>query len=431
MDDPEQRSTYAAEDMVTAWLDATDPDSGTVRVTLHRGGRTRETVFTPETEPRFSQPGDAKAFVNAVVQRLRRQARAFGSNYRRRERRDVDVLSARGFTRASYRDDVIWLPAREKGGAWALRGLVVVHELAHHLNTGDGAIIDVHGAGFRATMLRLLEDIGWVEIAAMLREANRELGLDGEAPTENAMLSKIGKLLRHAEGASTEAERDTFLHKAQVLATTHSIELALARATHTAAEETPSPTFEPVRLGHTGQPSNVRHIALMLAITRANDLRCSIRGDHTGVTLYGFRGDIDTVKELYSSLLVQMVRDADGYIRSGAHRPVHGRTARVAFYAGWTERIEDRLRQAQLHAQAAAGAWPGGLDAQGQPSGEKLPALVAKDVEVHDYFEHMKLQHGIRGVHRGAALVDDDHSHLRGRAAAENAALGRAPELSA
>ena len=36
-------------------------------------------------------------------------------------------------------------------------------------------------------------------------------------------------------------------------------------------------TFESVRLGHRGQQSNVRYIELMLEITHANDLRCSIR----------------------------------------------------------------------------------------------------------------------------------------------------------
>jgi len=432
MDDPDQRSTYAAEDMVAAWLDAVSPDTGVVQVTLTRGGKRRVVDFSPETEPRFSQPSDVTGFVTQVLDRLRQQARAYGSRYRDRERKPVEVVTYRGWKKATYRDGQIWLPERERGGAWALRGLVVVHELAHHLNTGgEGAIIDTHGAGFRATMLQLLEDIGWTEIAAMLREAHRQLGLDSPRPEGDGMLAKVGKMLRHAEGAGTEAERDAFLTKAQQLATSHSIELAVARAAHEQTEASPTPTFEPVRLGHRGQQSNVRYIELMLAVARANDLRCTIRGDNTGVTLYGFPDDIAVVKTLYVSLVVQMVADADAYIRSGAHRPVHGRTARAAFYSGWTARIEQRLQRAQWAAQSSAGVYANGIDVvTGEASGAKLPALVAKEVEVRDYFDHMRRQHGVRGTWRGSNAVADEHSTARGRAAAERARLGREAELT-
>ncbi|WP_146825060.1 DUF7168 domain-containing protein [Aeromicrobium flavum] len=433
MDDADQKSTYAAEDMVTTWLDAVSSDTGVVQVAVSRGGRRRSVDFTPETEPRFSNPPDVTQFVDQVLERLRQQARTYGSNYRGREKKPVEVQAFRGWKKATYRDGMILLPERERGGAWALRGLVVVHELAHHLNTGlDGAIIDAHGAGFRATMLQLLEDIGWTEIAAMLREAHRQLGLDGQGPSGDGMLAKVGKMLRHAEGAATEAERDAFLTKAQELATTHSIELAVARAAHAAGEVSPAPRFEAVRLGHRGQQSNVRYIELMLAIARTNDLRCTIRGDNTAVTLYGFPGDIDVAKALYVSLVVQMVADADAYIRSGAHRPVHGRTARAAFYSGWTTRIEQRLQRARWAAQASAGAYERGIDqVTGEPSGAQLPALVAKEVEVRDFFDHMRRQHGVRGTWRGSSAVADERSSEHGRDAAERARLGREKELSA
>jgi len=312
-----------------------------------------------------------------------------------------------------------------------LRGLVIAHELAHHLNTGiDGAIIDHHGEGFRATFVQLLEDIGWTEIAAMMREAFGQAGLDRERSIDEGMLAKVGKLLRHAEGASTEAERDAFFTKAQELATTHSIELAVARASQE-DKSAQSPVFEAVRLGHRGQQSNVRFIELMLAITRANDLRCTIRGDNTGVTMYGFPGDIDVAKALYVTLVMQMVADGDAYIRSGAHRPTHGRTARAAFYAGWTDRIGQRLHEAQRNAQRSAGALEERIDAAtGMVSTEKSLALVAKDLEVDDYFDHMRRQHGVRGTWRGSSGVRDGRSHARGRAAADRARLGSAKELS-
>ena len=368
-----------------------------------------------------------------MLERLRQQSRELGSNYRGREQRPVVVAGALGAKRATYHDGMIFLPERERGGAWALRGLVVLHELAHHLNTGvDGAIIDAHGEGFRATFVQLLEDIGWTEISAMLREAYREHDLDRRHAADEGMLAKIGKLLRHAEGASTEAERDAFLTKAQELATTNSIELAVARATHERRELTQTPTFETIRLGHRGQQSNVRFIELMLAVTRANDLRCSIRGDNTGVTVYGFASDIEVAKAFYVSLVVQMVADADAYIRSGAHRPVHGRTARAAFYDGWTTRIEQRLEDARAAARTSAESLdqPDGQGAVATARSTAL-ALRAKEIEVDDYFGYMLRQHGIAGTWRGSSSVADDHSEARGRAAADRARLGSARELTA
>lgn len=431
MDDPDQKTTYAAEDLVAAWLDATSPETGEVRVTLTRAGQSKVVTFTPEAEPRFSTPAEVGPFVQQVLARLKQQSKDFGSNYRGREQKPVEVVASRAFKSAKYSDGWIALPQRERGGAWALRGMVVLHELAHHLNTGDGAIIDEHGEGFRATFVQLLEDLGWSEIASMLREAYAQVGLDRQQLEDDGMLAKVGKLLRHAEGASTEAERDAFFTKAQELATAHSIELAVARAAHERGAAALTPVFESVKLGHRGKQSNVRFIELMLAITRVNDLRCTIRGDNTAVTMYGFRGDIDVAKALYVSLVVQMVADADAYIRSGAHRPVHGRTARAAFYEGWTDRIGQRLRDAQRAAQLQVGALTTSVDRAGQVSESKSVALVAKDMEVDDYFSSKLREQRVRGTWKGSAGVDDDHSHARGRAAAERARLGREKELSA
>lgn len=433
MGDPDQKTAYAAEDMVAAWLDEVSPETGEVRLTSQRDGSRHVTTYRPETEPRFTRPSEVTGFVEKVMGRLKQQARISGPVFRGREQRPVKVVSGPGWKKATYRDGMIILPQRDRGGAWALRGLVVLHELAHHLNTGvDGAIIDAHGEGFRATFLQLLESIGWAEIAGMLREAYRQVGLDSRQAAEDGMLAKVGKLLRHAEGAATEAERDAFFSKAQELATQNSIELAVARAAQDKREEEQSPTFETVQLGHRGQQSNVRFVSLMVAIAGANDLRCTIRGDNTAVTLYGFQSDIDVTKTLYVSLVLQMVADADAYIRSGAHRPAHGRTARAAFYAGWTSRIGQRLRDAQRSVQMAARVLQVRVDdVTGAVHDSRVPALVAKEVEVGDYFDYMLRQHGVRGTWRGGSRVDDARSVARGRAAAERARLARERELEA
>ncbi len=432
MSDPDRRTTYAAEDMVTAWLDATSLETGEVQVTIRRDGRHQQATYSPEVEPRFSRPSEVTAFVERVLERLQDLSRQHGSGYRGREKKPVRVVAHSGWKKASYSEGFIFLPARERGGSWALRGLVVLHELAHHLNTGvEGAIIDVHGEGFRSTFVRLLEDIGWVQIAAMLREAYAQVGLDRRRGADDGMLEKVGKLLRHAEGASTEAEREAFFSKAQELASIHSIELAVARAAHEQGEAEHTPTFESVRLGHRGQPSNVRLIHLMLAIARANDLRCSIRQDNTGVTLYGFAGDIDVTRMLYVSLAVQMVADADAYIRSGAHRPVHGRTARAAFYEGWTGRIGQRLHEARAAARVASGAGIEPSTGETDTPSSTALALVAKDLEVAEYFTTMGRQHGVSGTWKGSNPVHDARSASRGRAAADRARLGDEKAISA
>lgn len=429
--DPDSLTTYAAEDMVAAWIDDVDAGDGTVWARLVAGGSAHHVTFSPEPEPRFSRPGEVQPFVDAVLARLQNQARQFGSPYRGREAKPVVVQAHSGFAKASYRDGFLYLPQRERGGAWALRGLVVVHELAHHLNTGDGAIIDQHGDGFRTTMLQLLEDLGWVEIAAMLRAALREVGV-GRRDDDGGMLAKIGKLMRHAEGASTEAERDAFFAKAQELATANSVELALARASLASGESAPEPTFEIVQLAHRGQQSAVRFVALMLAVARTNDLRCSIRSDNTSTTLYGFATDIEVAKSLYASLVIQMVSDADAYLRSGAHRPVHGRTARASFYAGWTQRIGERLAEARSATQLRLGAVTRTVDeSTGTVSETRLPALIAKDVEIDDYAGHMMRQHGVRGSWRGGTPVGDLRSVLRGGRAADRARLRDSKEISA
>ncbi|WP_229052323.1 DUF2786 domain-containing protein [Aeromicrobium sp. Leaf350] len=432
MSDPDRSTTYAAEDMVTAWLDAVSPETGQVQVTTRRDGRCQQATYTPEVEPRFSRPAEVAQFVEKVMDRLQGLSRQYGSGYRGREKKPVRVVAHAGWKKATYSDGLIRLPQRERGGAWALRGFVVLHELAHHLNTGvDGAIIDVHGEGFRATFVQLLEDLGWVQVAAMLREAYDQVGLDRRQGADDGMLEKVGKLLRHAEGATTEAEREAFFSKAQELASVHSIELAVARAAHERGAAERTPTFESIRLGHRGQPSNVRFINLVLAIARANDLRCSIRGDNTGVTLYGFASDIEVTRVLYVSLAVQMVADADAYIRSGAHRPVHGRTARAAFYAGWTSRIGQRLHEANRAARAISGV--GGEPGAPAPErpGTKALALLAKEVEVDDYYASMARQHGVSGTWKGSTVVDDARSTSRGRAAADQARLGSQKVISA
>ncbi|WP_082612184.1 MULTISPECIES: TIGR04338 family metallohydrolase [unclassified Nocardioides] len=438
-------SVYAAEDLLAGWLDEASRHPGRpLRITV--GAQVVE--HEPETEPRFSDPAGVQDYVDKVLSHLV----ATGSRYDDRDGLDlagvpVVVRSRRGPRQAHYERGelplrgVVAIPPREVGGAWSLRAAVVLHEVAHHLAGEDG-----HGTGFRTTFLRLLEDIGMPVLAELLHTAYRISGLDTGIDGEDRTLLRIGRLLRQAERTSNTAERDAFFAKAQTLATRHQIALAVARASARNEEQRQDPAWETVLIGESGKRSLARYVRLVLEIARANDVRVAIYTSNTRVTLYGFPSDIAIVKALYASLVTQMVADGDAHLRSGAHkadtrqvwnarrrtweeRPVHGSTARAAFYEAWADHVGERLTRAREEARAAAiAAEPGVPD---RPTSTEL-ALRAKEVEVVDYFRHMQREHGIRGTWKGAAAAAHaaPGSHEAGVRAAARARLGSEKAIS-
>lgn len=88
----------------------------------------------------------------------------------------VRVRQRRGTRRAHYEYDTatIALPPATADGSWALREMVVLHELAHHL-IGRGR--PGHGPAFRGLLLSLVEHRIGVEVAFVLRVAFADQGL--------------------------------------------------------------------------------------------------------------------------------------------------------------------------------------------------------------------------------------------------------------
>ncbi|NUS90830.1 MAG: DUF2786 domain-containing protein, partial [Nocardia sp.] len=184
------------------------------------------------------------------------------------------------------------------------------------------------------------------------------------------LLIKIGGLLRKAESTDNEHESEAFLAAAQRLATRSSIDLAVARA-HTRDRERPPALIQRmVPIGEPGRKGLRTYVQLFVAIAAANDVRCDVARSSTQVYAYGFAADIAVCEALYSSLLVQMVRASDRYIKSGDHRsatmekvvterragrrvrrvvrvPVAGVTARLNFQLAFAERIGIRLAEAK------------------------------------------------------------------------------------
>ena len=429
--DLSRRAVYAAEDRLATWLDAaaSHPERHvTIDGVEHR----------PEIEPRFSDVAAVQTYVDTVLAHLR----DIGADFAGRERLEVRVRERAGARKAVYErgEATIAIPPRRRGGAWSLRGLVVLHELAHHLDTSAG---QAHGPAFQATLLRLLEELGMRRVAGLLHDAYVEEGLGaGLAGTgRDDTLAKIGKLLRQAEGTRNEHERDAFLARAQSLATRHSVALAVARAAVRRHERRESPVFERVVLGEQGKRSLARYVQLMSVIRAANDLSMTISAGNSAVTLYGFAADIEVTKALYASLVVQMIADGDRYLRSGAHKreislvweprrgwvekAVDGATARAAFYEGWTAKVGERLREAKER-QLREAVLADGPVAPGESTSTEL-AVRAKELEVVDYFQGKMREHNVRGTWRGttSAQAAAPASARAGAAAAARAVLGR------
>lgn len=397
MTDPDQRAVYAAEDQLTAWLDMLTPAQPTVTID--------GTTYTPETEPRFTDPDAVGRYVAQVLTHLRDHDKPYDG----RELIDVGVRPRSGRTKAHYEPDTLTIavPPFEIGGSWALRGTVVLHEIAHHLS-GE----TLHGAGFRATYLRLLEDIGNPVLAELLHLAYADEGLEQTTHAHgDDTLARIAKLLRQAEGTHNDNERDAFLAKAQSLATRHSIALAVARA-HTARQERrDQPVSEHYRIGERGKRGLARYVRLLLNVAHANDLRCTINSDSTAVTMHGFATDIAVTRALYESLLVQMVADCERYLASDdrdttiswdrkarkyVEKPVATITARLSFYEAYGIRIGERLQEARQTTIAAAD-----LTEEPERSSETALALRQKELDVHDYFADALRRNNIRGTWAG------------------------------
>ncbi len=88
----------------------------------------------------------------------------------------VTVRPRQGPRSAHYERDgaVIAVPGTERGDRWALRELVVLHELAHHLADGDEP---AHGPAFTGRLVELADLVMGPEAALLLRVTFGENGV--------------------------------------------------------------------------------------------------------------------------------------------------------------------------------------------------------------------------------------------------------------
>lgn len=151
--DIQRAKVYAAEDFVRTLFDRAD----------EHGSRSIEFFganLTLPPEARFASVDSVQRYVDDVL--------ALGSvRTRWPDAAPLTVRPRRGLSAAHYeRDDggaAIAVPERRT--TWALRELVVLHEIAHHLCDADPP----HGAEFIATFCALAEAVMGPEVAHVLR----------------------------------------------------------------------------------------------------------------------------------------------------------------------------------------------------------------------------------------------------------------------
>lgn len=271
-----------------------------------------------------------------------------------------------------------------------------------------------------------------------------------------AHLDRIAALLAKAERTDNPHEAEAFLAKAQQLATTHSIDLALARSRTAKAEAREQPESRTITIGEPGKRANKHLIALFSAVARSNDVVLDVAANSTYVIAYGMPSDIEVVQAMWASLATQMTAAAGAYLSTGRWRgetywrrsrdrwsggweqaPHSAQSARAAFCTGFVPRIAERLTAAREQAmrESDAARSPSATASDG-PSETTPPGGVAstsaelvlrrKHEEVRAFHAHRSQARGTWRGYSGSAHVGGGSATTAGRAAASRARLGSA-----
>ena len=145
--DTQRAKVYAAEEFVRTLFDRA----------AERGNRVVEffgTQLTLPPEGRFASVAAVQRYVDEVLAHV-------GAD------RPLTVRARRGVTAAHYQrlDDGATIAVPDRRSTWALRELVVLHEIAHHLSDAEPP----HGPEFITTFCGLADAVMGPEVAHVLR----------------------------------------------------------------------------------------------------------------------------------------------------------------------------------------------------------------------------------------------------------------------
>lgn len=149
--DTQRAKVYAAEEFVRTLFDRA----------AERGNRAIEffgTQLTLPPEARFAAVDSVQRYVDDVLELIRPQWPDAGP---------LTVRVRRGATAAHYErvGDAATMAVPDARTGWALRELVILHELAHHLTAVDPP----HGPQFVATFCALADAVMGPEVGHVLR----------------------------------------------------------------------------------------------------------------------------------------------------------------------------------------------------------------------------------------------------------------------
>ncbi|MEH3139413.1 MAG: TIGR04338 family metallohydrolase [Mycobacterium kyogaense] len=161
--DTQRAKVYAAEQFVRTMFDRAAERN--TRVVDFFG-----TQLTLPPEARFASVESVQAYVDDVLSLPAVRAAWPDAGALR-------VRSRRGATAAHFEriDDVATIAVPDNGSRWALRELVVLHEIAHHLCDVEPA----HGPEFVATLRDLAAAVMGPEVAHVLQVVGASEGVRG------------------------------------------------------------------------------------------------------------------------------------------------------------------------------------------------------------------------------------------------------------
>lgn len=161
--DNDRGLVYEAEDLVHRLMDHS---------VEHPSIQVAGSTLTPPAERKFASVDSVQRFVDAVLA-LSPVRAAFPE----RAVLPVKVRQRRGHTQAHYEfvSATLALPTGLGDAGWAMRELVVLHELAHHL---AGHRVARHGTEFRRTLLELIDVALGPEVRLLLYVTYADVGIN-------------------------------------------------------------------------------------------------------------------------------------------------------------------------------------------------------------------------------------------------------------